>query len=751
MCVVLRVVLVGKRGEWMRSILSTAGLARASAQHPWRVVALWVALLVLSGVAAIGLGDRLPTNWKFLNEPESVRADRLLERELLNGPVPAREIVVIQSGSLTVDDAEFQAKLAEVGAALASVAGVASVVDYPTLYAVAPEQAAGFVSADRRTTLLAVTFAGEFEAVKEHTGAFLAAVAAASDSTFSVRTVGDLSANDTFSHTSESDLQRGELIAMPIALVVLVLVFGALVAAGIPLIAAIVAIIVSLGITGLLSHSLTLSFFIVNMITMIGLAVGIDYALFIVERFREERRRGRDIVDAITVTGDTATRAVLFSGITVVLSLIGILFIRTTIFLSLGLGSIIAVIVAVLVMLTLTPALLSLLGDRVNWPRKTPPPDPDADPIPASGFWVTVTRHVMARPVISLVLSTALLVALALPTLGLDYGLLGTGADGLPDSDVRDAYLVLQSEFVPGLIAPVEIVVDAPRTAEVDAAIGRLGDALEADPAFGPSTATSWNDAATLAEIETLLTMPVASNDAYQAIERLRNEHIPAAFSGTGADVRTTGGTSRNYDFIALTERLRPFIFAFVLGLSFILLTLVFRSIVVPIKAIIMNLLSVGAAWGLLVIVFKHGYGADLLGFRQLPTVEAWIPIFLFSVLFGLSMDYHVFMLSRVREHYARTGDNRASVAVGLQTTGRIITGAALIMVVVFSGFAAGRMVMFQQMGFGLAVAILLDATIVRSVLVPSSMALLGKWNWYLPSWMEWLPNLWVEGRPETG
>jgi RND superfamily putative drug exporter len=648
-----------------------------------------------------------------------------------------------------VDDPAFTTKLQAVAAELAAVDGVASVIDYASANAAHPEQAQALVSADRHTTILPVTFDGRFEDVREHTAAFEAAVEAQADGGFEVLTVGDLSANETFSSVSESDLQRGELIAIPIALLILVLGLRALVAAVLPLILAGAAIVVALGIAGLLTHGMTLSTFIVNMLTMIGLAVGIDYALFIVDRYREERRRGRAKLDAITVAGDTANKSVLFSGITVILSLFGILLLPTTIFLSLGLGAIIVTATAVLAVLTLVPAVLSLLGDRIEWPRRfsaTPQPRENH----GSGFWVRVTDRVMARPWVSLLLSGAFLLALCAPAVGLENGLVGSGAEGLPAStDTRQAYDLIATEFSPGRVSPVRIVVDGARTPEVEAGIDRLIGALATDPTFAPAGAITWNAANDLAEIQVPLAIGPTSDAAMDAMERLREEHLPAAFAGTGAETATGGHTALNYDFIAATEFWRPYSFAVVLGLSFLLLLLVFRSIVVPIKAIIMNLLSVGAAYGLLVIVFKHGYGAGLLGFTKLPAIEAWIPLFLFSVLFGLSMDYHVFLLSRIRENWQRSGDNRASVAAGLQATGKIITGAALIMVVVFSGFATGQMTMFQQMGFGLAVAILIDATIVRSILVPASMALLGNRNWYLPSWLEWLPNLWIEGRPE--
>ncbi|MBX6342930.1 MAG: MMPL family transporter, partial [Thermomicrobiaceae bacterium] len=320
------------------------------------------------------------------------------------------------------------------------------------------------------------------------------------------------------------------------------------------------------------------------------------------------------------------------------------------------------------------------------------------------------------------------------------------GVETLPESDVKTAYTILNRDFSAGLVAPVEIVVDAPRSDQTQAAIARLTASLGQQPIFGPVMGVQWNQAGNLALLQVPLRTDSSSPEAVQAVKTLRHDLIPASFAGTGARVYVSGAPAFNTDFFGLIDESTPLVFAFVLGLSFLLLLLAFRSLVVPAKAILMNLLSVGATYGLMVLVFQKGYGHDLLGFQRTPTIEAWVPILLFSVLFGLSMDYHVFLLSRIREHYDASHDNRASVAVGLQSTGRLITGAALIMVFVFAGFAAGKLAVMQQMGFGLAVAVLLDATVVRTILVPSAMALLGDLNWYLPRWLHWLPDLRIEG-----
>jgi RND superfamily putative drug exporter len=514
------------------------------------------------------------------------------------------------------------------------------------------------------------------------------------------------------------------------------------------LLVAIFAIAIAIGAAALMGQIFQLSWFVTNMITMIGLAVGIDYTLFVVSRYREERRRGLQKIDAIGRAGATASRAALFSGVTVVLALIGLLIIPTNIFQSLGAGAILVVIVSVLISLTLLPAVLGLLGDRVDslrLPYIGRKLSWSGGNESTGGFWDWVTHAVMGRPVVSLALSVGLLLALAVPALDLNTGF--NGVASMPESSrAREAFDLLEDQFSFGVVLPLEIVVDGDIDSDpVKGAIERLKAAMAEDPSFVGRPSVKVNDEGDLALISIPLAGEAAGKVAELATRAIRDDYVPTAFAGVDARVYATGGPAFNVDFYDITDRYTPIVFGIVLGLSFLLLTLVFRSIVVPIKAIIMNLLSVGAAYGMMVLVFQKGYGADLLGFQQSEIIDAWIPLFLFSVLFGLSMDYHVFMLSRIRERYDQTGDNAASVAYGLRSTGGLITGAALIMVAVFGGFAMGDLVGFQQVGFGLAVAVLLDATIVRSVLVPASMRLLGDLNWYLPRGLSWLPDLRVQ------
>jgi RND superfamily putative drug exporter len=726
--------------------LSTEGLARASSRRPWVTIGVWVLLLAAAGlIASQLLGGALTTQADFTNKPEGKRAQELLE-DRLRGPRRVNEIIIVRSETLTVDDPAFRAYVEGLYQQVVGLgnAVVESGVNY---YQVGSPM---LVSADRHTTIMPFVMAGTIDEASDNIKPVIEVVKGANGRDgFQALIAGGASVGEDFTKIAEKDLLVGEMFGGVAALVILALVFAAVVAALIPLALAIIAIAIALGLTALLGQVFEFSFFVTNMITMMGLAVGIDYSLFIISRYREERARGREKLDAIARAGATASRAVFFSGMTVVLALLGMLIVPTTIFRSLASGAILVVVVAVLASLTLLPALLSLIGDRVNALR-----------VPilgrrlvsqraegSGGFWDWMTRNVMRRPVISLAVTAGLLIAAAVPYFSINTGFAGVST--LPDSaDTKDAFVLLEREFSFGLLSPAEVVIDGDISSQpVRDGISRLEAALKADPGFVGQPSLQVNPSGDLA----LLSMPMAaeanSEVAIQAIKRLRSQHVPQAFAGVAnAEALVTGDTALNIDFFDLTDQYTPIVFAFVLGLSFILLTIVFRSIVIPVKAIIMNLLSVGAAYGLMVLVTQKGVGAGILGFQQVDTVEAWIPLFLFSVLFGLSMDYHVFLLSRIRERYDQTLDNTGSVAFGLRSTAGIITGAALIMVAVFGGFASGELVMFQQVGFGLAVAVFLDATIVRSVLVPASMKLLGKVNWYLPGFLSWLPDVRVEG-----
>ena len=765
----------------------TGRLAALATRNPWKTVAVWALIFVVAGVISGAFPADMTTDANFTNDPDSKRVDDLLDSRMDGAPSPD-ELIVVKSNGATVDSPEFEAFVTDLTGELTAdpngfVGGIISYYD---------TQDPSLVSDDQQAMFLPV-FIGNFGAGID---GYIHTVEDANESAdFTVATGGIESINFAFEETSESDLLTGETIGISVALLVLVIVFGTLISAGIPLGLAVSSISIAIGATMVIGHVFELSIFVTNMIVMIGLAVGIDYALFIVGRYREELRSGRDVTSAIIRSGDTASKAVLFSGMTVVIALLGMLIVPSTIFNSLGTGAILVVIVSVAATLTLLPAVMQLLGKNINRGRGRVLTGTVGvvlllfaalfqfglgvnaifpityvilgigsiaaaifnvellrlrDSTEAGGFWDRVTGFVMRRPAVLVTVTTIVLFAVGLVYFTIDLG--QSGITTLPeDATARQAFELLGEEFSEvSLEEPHVVVVDA---ADVNSSAIQEGiqefTALTADdPAFGPSSVRV-NSAGDLAVISLPATSDVQSTEALDSVETLRDDYVPQAFGGVDAEVLVGGPSAFTVDFNGIVDTFTPIVFAFVLGMSLILLLLAFRSIVVPIKSVIMNLLSVGASYGLLVAVFQHGWGNEIFGFKQVDRIDAWIPLMMFSILFGLSMDYHVFLLSRIKERYDQTRDNAESVAYGLRTTASIITGAALIMVAVFGGFAMGELSMFQQMGFGLATAVILDASIIRVILVPAGMKLLGDWNWYFPNWLGWLPRINVEGVPD--
>jgi uncharacterized membrane protein YdfJ with MMPL/SSD domain len=723
--------------------LSTEALAGAAARHPWRTIGAWIVAVVLSfGIVATLLGDVLTGEGEVTSQTESKRADQLLFERFPQTPQDfargTSEVVVVSLASGTVDDQAVERAVRQLGSDL-RVAGATNVFSYYD------ERNERLVSDDRSATALLVGLGPNGD--DEVDGAVAAVQRLNQRPGIEAAMTGELTVDADFDQLSLDDLRNGELFfGAPAALVVLLLVFGTVVAGFVPLVLAILAIVVALALTALVGQAFELSMFVQNMIFGMGLALGIDYSLFILSRFREERAAGRAKHAAIETAAATASRAVLFSGCAFVLAMIGLELVPNTIMRSLATGAILVGIASVLAALTLLPAVMSLLGDRLDSLRV--PYFGRGAAGAESRFWGRIVRAVMRRPVVSLVTAVALLVAAAIPVFSLDTGSAGTST--LPDRfESKKGFLLLNREFPGETTAPVHIVVDGDAdSSRVQAAVQRLEGALRERDIFGPPSEET-SPGRDLVH----LTVPIAgdslSREAVAAVRELRGEVIPQTVAGSGAQVFVGGDTAEDVDYYDVMNAWLPIVLVFVLGLSFILLTIAFRSVVVPATAILMNLLSVGTAYGLLVLVFVKGVGNEIFGFQQVDIVEAWVPLFLFAVLFGLSMDYQVFLLSRIRERFVQTGGNDDAVSFGVGSTARLITGAALIIIAVFAGFARGELVMFQQMGFGIGVALLIDATIVRSVLVPATMTLLGPWNWYLPSWLAWLPEVHVEGHEE--
>ena len=698
----------------------TQRLALAAARHPWRTVAAWAAAVVLSiGLIGAFLGDALSGEAEQLNNPESEQGYVLIAERVPPTGEDTTDVVLVRSDTVTTDDPEFRRKLDELVERLRSTPGVFYVADEPA-------------ARSQRAAVLPVGL--EDEGAAENVTEVLTA---ADEGTFDLEATGEWSVERDFLELSQQDLEEGELqFGLPMALIVLLLVFGAVVAGLVPLILSLVAIVTALGLTALVGIPFDLSIFTVNMLTGMGLALGIDYSLFVVSRFREERSGGREKLDAIAATGTTASRAVLFSGLAFVIAMFGLLIIPQTIFRSLAVGAILVGVTSVLGALTLLPAVLSLLGDRVNSLRLPLIGRGAERGTGAEGrFWGAIVRAVMRRPVISLVLSVGLLLTLALPVLAYKTG--EAGIRTLPDRfEAKQGFNALEQEFGIGTTDNVQVVVDGPVTrAATRSGVEGLADRMRANRAFRQVETDFYPDR-NLALIEALPAGDSRDKRALDAVRQLREAEVP------GARVLVTGETAESIDYYALTDRWLPILIVFVLSLSFILLTVAFRSLVVAVTAILLNLLSVGAAYGVLILVFQEGVGNELFGFQQVDFIEAWVPLFLFAVLFGLSMDYHVFVLSKVRELVDRGRSTEQAVAEGIKSTAGVITSAAAVMVVTFAAFATGSDQQMKQLGVGLAAAILIDATIVRAVLLPATMKLLGDRNWWLPKRLNWLPKL---------
>lgn len=754
--------------------INPESLARASSQHPGRTVGIWGAILVAGIVAAATLlGPVLTTDFDFTNNPEAKRAAQVLAASNLKQDLTL-ETFVLTGADGAVQDPAFATT---VNAALDDLRALGSevVTTVPSMFPLPDDQQSNpevaalgpIASEDGTAVLFTVVLAGDTDQTASHVADLETIRERYSTDATQMWALGEPTSTADFKKISEEDFQKGDAIGIFVAIIVLLIVFGSLLAGITPIFIGILAITTALGLVALIGQIWNFSFFVTNLISMMGLAVGIDYSLFIVSRFREERARGRDTLEAIGRSGATANRAVFFSGVTVVLALAGMLIIPSTIFKALGGGAILVVLVSIALSMTMLPAVMALFGDKLVKPGRVFGRGRTLEHGRVGGFWDKMSRAVMARPAVWLIVGATFMIALSIPYWaqghpeddgrGIKTGFAGIST--IPDGiQSKDAFNVLIAKFPEaGQQASAEVVIPA-ADGSVEQSIQALDEAVAENPAFGtPQPALTSEDGSVI-----LVRIPMtgeaadaSSEIAVDALTQLRDLYVPEAF-GQEAGVLVGGDTAIVKDFFDISEQYTPIIIVLVLLLSFLLLTVVFRSIVVPAKAIVMNLLSVGAAYGLIVMIFQKGGPAfaksiaDGFGFIQVDSIESWLPLFLFSILFGLSMDYQVFLLTRIREEYDKTGDNAEAVAYGLRTTGGIITGAAIIMVAVFAAFSAGRIAGLEQMGFGLAVAVFLDATIVRSILVPSAMKLLGDRNWYLPKWLQWLPKIDVEGHGEA-
>jgi RND superfamily putative drug exporter len=704
-----------------------ARVGRWSASH-WKTATFgWLALVVV----AFGIGGQVGTKQIDPNAKgpgESGRMDKILDAGFKQ---PAGESVLIQNRSLQAGTPAFAAAVDDVVARLSKVAVVRNVQ--------APK-----IAGDRHAVLIDFDISGDKDTAADRLDPVLASVGDAGKAhpSFFVGEFGGASAAKGVDSAFADDLKSAGVYSIPLTLIILVVAFGALVAAGIPLLLALTAIFATFGLAALPSHVIPLAQEAFAVVLLIGLAVGVDYSLFYLRREREERAAGRSPEAALEAAAATSGRSVLISGFTVMVAMAGLFLTGDATFASFGYATIIVVALAMLGSLTVLPALLSKLGDRVDR-LHVPLVRRRRRSSREGGAWGGIVDAVLRRPLLSASLAGGLLIALAIPALQMHMAT--PGPDTFPQKlAVVKTYKRMQQEF-PGNALPANVViktsnVNAPTVRNAIAALERR--ALATGQIEKPITVDT-NRSGTVANI----TMPIkgTGTDAasMNALALLRDELIPATIGTVpAAKVGVTGIAARWSDELSQQRSKLPYVVAFVLIFAFGLMLIAFRSIVVALKAIVLNLLSVGAAFGILVLVFQHGVGKGLLGFSSTAGISPVVPMLLFVILFGLSMDYHVFIVSRIRETFDRGASMDEAISSGIKSTAGTVTSAAIVMVAVFSIFATLSMLMFKQFGVGLAAAILIDATIVRGVLLPATMKLLGEWNWYLPRWLEWLPRL---------
>lgn len=760
---------------------ATVRVAMWSARHRWPVVGLWFAATVGLFVMSLAMGGISAEDASGDPNDRQLEASQAYDVFNAGGTNDPYEefIVVIQGGTGAAVDPAFKAAIGDLVAALGAARADIDGSSTPTFdqlvnpFEVPPQ--AGLISADGTTVRIGTRVPGDELQVRALLEPVLPIVdaARAAHPELTIHVVSRTFINDDITELIGAGLDDSLKLTLPLTFIILLFAFGAIVASVVPLVLAVTSLVAAFGILGIYSQIVgPVSPNATQLIVLIGLAVAVDYSLFMVTRFRVERRNGRDRAKAIEVSSSTAGRAVFFSGLAVMISLAGLVTLGVSLFTSMAIGTISVVLVSVIGSLTFLPATLSILGDRVNlgrpstwlprivaalplgpisrWGRSAMAwLDRRSDRQEGSGFWGAMVTAVMARPIPLTLVSAALLLALASPVLHLRTGV--TDITAFPNSiDGVAGIKLLDQKWPEGTALQLAVVVTRADQPETQAAIERLKtDGLKIQGLHEPVEVTPSRDGkAALVSF----TMAGGQNDEANRnlVRQVRSELNPSVFDGL-PDVRTyvTGGAAYSTDVTQLYADGIPTIFLFVLGLSFLLMLIAFHSIVIPIKAILLNLLSTGAAYGVLVLVFQDGWLAEPLGITPSGVIESWVPLFIFTILFGLSMDYHLFILTRIKEARDYGLDSREAVARGISVTSGTITSAASIMVVVFAVFVTLKFAFIQQLGLGLAVAVFIDATVIRSLLLPASMTLLGDWNWWMPRFLDWIPRVTIEGEPD--
>ena len=730
----------------MHSHNLAARVGRWSAHHRKAAVIGWVLFVVLAVVVGGKIGQN-DLDESATGSGESKRGDVIVKAA--GFPDRATERVLVQGKRFVrAGDPEVAGAVKDVVGRLQRIDGVTDIKS-----PLDPATRANTVSKDGRSMVVNYAIPGSGEHAKQLVEQPLAAVAAARTAHPDVRVepFGDVSASEAIAAQDAKDGKQSKLISNVLMLVILLVAFGAATAAGLPLVLGATAVAGTVGLLGPVSQLYALPADVAELVVIIGLAVGVDYAMFYSRRVMEERDRGLSDEAAVEHAAATSGRAVLISGMTVMTAMAGLLFAGNPIFVGFGIGTMLVVAVAMLGSLTFLPAMLAFLS-RKNWLEKGRVPFITKRRHANHGesrVWGAILSRVLQRPAMSALLAGGLLVALSVPAFGMQFKT--PGFDGYSRSQpVIQTLDRLQAAFPGGAVPATTVIKTHDVTAApVQAAIKQLHDGALATGQLSEPAHVEISPDKTVAVVA--LSVKGSGTDAAseRSLEILRSEVVPATVGRLpGAQVAVTGVTAGSKDFNDAMIAHAPIVFAFVLSLAFILLLVTFRSIVVPIKAIVLNLLSAGAAYGILVLVFQDGHGETLLDFQSVGGIAPVIPLFLFVILFGLSMDYHVFILSRVREAVNRGMSNDEAVAHGLKSTAGVVTSAALVMVAVFGSFALGSDQLAKQIGVGLAAAILIDATIIRAVLLPATMKLLGERNWYLPKRLGWLPKL--EHEPQT-
>src|SRR5215217_1083451 len=730
----------------MQSRNFAARAGRWSAQHRKKAILGWFAFVIIATVLGGLVGTKTLAD-EDTGNGESKRGDQIVEAA--GFPDQTDETVLVQGRKgLKVGDPKFTAAVDDVVSGLEKTKGVAN-VESPLEPANSDN-----VSKDGRSVLVTFELPGDEDKAKEEVAAPLATVAALQKQhpEVTLGEFGDASAEKQIGDAFDKDFQKAETLSLPITLLILLVAFGALVAAGLPLLLGATAVMGTIGLLGPISQLHALEESSSSVVLLVGLAVGVDYCMFYLRREMEERDAGRSWDAALEAAAATSGRAVLISGFTVMAAMAGMFLAGNAVFVSFGIGTILVVAVAMLGSISVLPAMLSFLS-RKGWTEKGRVPWVAKRRHKMRGeskVWGAILDRVLKRPLVSAVLAGGLLIALTIPAFSMHT--LNPGVTGLPRSlDVMKTYDKIDAAFPGGGVPAVTVVkADDVTSPEAQQAISQLQRQAIATGQLAEPTDVDINPGKTVATVSLAVRGTGTDEASERSLAVLRDQVVPATVGKLqGAEVAVTGFTAGSKDFNDVMVSHLPVVFAFVLTLAFILLLVTFRSVVVPLKAIVLNLLSVGAAYGILKLVFQDGRLEGVLDYESVGGVTSWLPLFLFVILFGLSMDYHVFILSRVREAVDGGMPTDRAVAQGIKCTAGVVTSAAAVMVAVFAIFATLSMLEFKMMGVGLAVAILIDATLVRAVLLPATMKLLGEWNWYLPKKLDWLPKFDHDALPE--